>query len=88
MADADADSPTGPPLVQNWYRPWWKWAVAIPYAFVQLASGGSGPSPTTAAGTFGAILGIVALPVVFVFFATVIARALKRMRHGIQTASN
>jgi hypothetical protein len=77
MADADADSPTGPPLVQNWYRPWWKWAIMLVGAFF-------GAPPAGETGLLLSLAAIVFGAAIWVFVGTVAVRAVKRMRAGMR----
>jgi hypothetical protein len=75
MADADVDSPGGPPLIKNWYRPWWKWGIAI-----VLMALGAPPNTTLLAPI--PLLALVTAAALWVFVSTVVVRGAKRIRAG------
>jgi len=67
MSDEDAHS-WGP-----WYRPWWKWAIALIWAGASFIGGSYGSAATLAGGAIGSVVGAVVL----VYLLTRVSRGLR-----------
>lgn len=56
-----------------WYRPWWKWAIALPWAGASFIGSGGGSAAALAGGAIGSVVGAVLL----VYLLTRVSRGLR-----------